>query len=241
MSPYQNQINTDDFRRVGLIALIPADNQTAVTDLLSSTPEDLAARLARSGIGQFDLFVSAIDSRIYLFAFLHFTGSDVETVPRIAAEDPWLAGLSPLLEPHPRANHRVSPWLRLELINVTGPTLPAPPIDQPATRTGLISGLLPDRELTYRTLHQTNWPGIVDQMARSHVRYWVTFLIEFDSDLRLFTYCEYTGTDKAADDARMAGDPVTQRWWTHTEPCLISLDGSGRTWVPMASPLQLRS
>ncbi len=239
MSPYQNQIGSEEFRRVGLLSLIPSANQRAVTEFLNSPPEDLAARLASSGIQQFDLFLSAIDTRIHLFAFLHFAGPDVEAVPQIVAEDPWLSELSPLLESHPRADRPVSPWIRLELINVIGPTRPAAPSDRPATRSGLISGLVADRELTYRTLHQTNWPGIVDQMARSHFRYWVTFLIEFDSDLRLFTYCEYTGTDKAADDARMAGDPVTQRWWTHTEPCLISLDGSGRSWVPMETLLRL--
>lgn len=239
MSPYENQLAHEDFRRVGLIAIVPTENQTAVAEFLSSPPADLTARLAAVGIQQLDLFASAVDSRAYLFAFLHFAGTDFEAVPGIVAADPWLAQISPLLEPHPRADASVSPWLRMELINVCGPTLPAPSNDLPVTRTGFLSGLLPDRELPYRTLHQTNWPGIVDQMARSHIRYWVTFLIEFGADLRLFTYCEYTGTDRAADDALMANDPVTQRWWAHTEPCLISLDGSGRTWVPMDTSLRL--
>jgi len=121
----------------------------------------------------------------------------------------------------------------MELINVIGPTLPSPQPGAPLERAGLVSGLKPDCELTYRTLHQTNWPGVIDQMARSHYRYWVTFLMEFGTDLMLFTYCEYVGTNRSVDDTAMAADPVTQRWWKHTEPCLIPQTPDGGSWTRM--------
>lgn len=35
----------------------------------------------------------------------------------------------------------------------------------------------------------------------------------------LFGYWECHGTDFAADAAKMAADPVTQDWWTPTDPC----------------------
>ncbi|MBT5902090.1 MAG: L-rhamnose mutarotase [Opitutaceae bacterium] len=96
-----------------------------------------------------------------------------------------------------------------------------------------MAGLEPASELQYRTLHQTNWPGVVDQMARSNRRYWVTFLIDFGEQLWLFTYSEYVGDDYAADDAATAADPVTQRWWKFTEPCLIPLTPGGENWTTM--------
>jgi len=36
----------------------------------------------------------------------------------------------------------------------------------------------------------------------------------------LFTYFEYLGDDFAADMARIAADPATQRWWAVCVPCL---------------------
>ena len=35
----------------------------------------------------------------------------------------------------------------------------------------------------------------------------------------LLSYSEYTGSDFAADMAKMASDPATQRWWSLCEPC----------------------
>ena len=70
-------------------------------------------------------------------------------------------------------------------------------------------------------------------MARSNRRYWVTFLIEFGEELWLFTYTEYVGQDMAADNAAMAQDPVTQRWWKHTQPCLKPISEEPGGWTTM--------
>jgi L-rhamnose mutarotase len=238
MSPYENRLANEDFRRVGLIALVRRGSEAALADGIKSTPAAAGARLAAVQVANLNLFMRSIGERTFLFAFLEFRGVDVESVAGTLRGEPWLASLAPYLEPHPRATSQGSPWLRMELMNVLGPTLPAPAADRPIARLGLMSGLKPASELWYRTLHQTNWPGVVDQMGRSHFRYWVTFLIEFGEELFLFTYCEYVGTDKSADDALMAADPVTQRWWKHTEPCLIAL-APGGSWTPMTPLLRV--
>lgn len=52
----------------------------------------------------------------------------------------------------------------------------------------------------------------------------------------LFAYYEYTGADHAADMARIAQDPVTREWWTHTDPCQTPFGrgaGPGETWRDM--------
>ncbi|MFZ8521076.1 L-rhamnose mutarotase, partial [Staphylococcus aureus] len=43
----------------------------------------------------------------------------------------------------------------------------------------------------------------------------------------LFGYYEYVGDDLAADDAKMAADPVTQEWWALTGPCQVPFDDVG--------------
>jgi len=58
-------------------------------------------------------------------------------------------------------------------------------------------------------------------------------MIEWGDTLYLLTHVEYLGSDKAADDVLMAADPVTQRWWTHTQPCLYSLIEGEGVWVSM--------
>jgi L-rhamnose mutarotase len=35
---------------------------------------------------------------------------------------------------------------------------------------------------------------------------------------RLFSYFEYHGTDFEADMAKMAADPLTQKWWDTVKP-----------------------
>ena len=40
-----------------------------------------------------------------------------------------------------------------------------------------------------------------------------------DGQHYLFSYFEYVGSDFAADMAKMAADPTTQRWWAFCKPC----------------------
>jgi L-rhamnose mutarotase len=44
------------------------------------------------------------------------------------------------------------------------------------------------------------------------------------------------GDDHAADIARMVEDPVTHKWWTHTDPCQVRIAeerNPGGTWQPI--------
>ena len=41
----------------------------------------------------------------------------------------------------------------------------------------------------------------------------------FIEDDVVFGYFEYVGQDYEADMAKMAADPTTQDWWSHTRPC----------------------
>ena len=51
----------------------------------------------------------------------------------------------------------------------------------------------------------------------------------------LYSYFEYYGTDYAADMAKMAADPATQRWWALMKPMQepVATRRVGEWWADM--------
>lgn len=98
-------------------------------------------------------------------------------------------------------------------------------------RYGMVIRLRPERREEYLRLHSAVWPAVEQTMLDANMR---NFSIFLHGDL-LFGYYEYIGDDHEADQARIAADPETQRWWTFTDPCQESLapEGSGHWWAPM--------
>jgi L-rhamnose mutarotase len=90
--------------------------------------------------------------------------------------------------------------------------------------------LRPEKEAEYRALHEAVWPSVLATLRAANVTNYSIFL----RDDLLFSYLEYTGDDYAADTARIAADPETQRWWTLTDPCQQPLDtaAEGERWAP---------
>ncbi len=82
-------------------------------------------------------------------------------------------------------------------------------------RHGLVVNVVPDRREEYLRLHSGVWPRIEQILRDCHVTNYTIFVL----DDTLFAYYEYAGDDHAADMARIAEDPVTHEWWTHTDPC----------------------
>ncbi len=90
--------------------------------------------------------------------------------------------------------------------------------------------LRPEKEAEYRALHGAVWPSVLATLRAANVTNYSIFL----RDGLLFSYLEYTGDDYAADTARIAADPETQRWWTLTDLCQQPLDtaAEGERWAP---------
>ena len=87
-------------------------------------------------------------------------------------------------------------------------------------RYGSVIGLRPEGEARYRELH-----------AASHIRNYSIF----ERDGMLFSYFEYVGDDFDGDMAAIAADPVTQEWWTHTDPLQekVPTAAPDEHWAPM--------
>jgi L-rhamnose mutarotase len=81
-------------------------------------------------------------------------------------------------------------------------------------RVGQVIRVRPDAIEAYERLHADAWPGVLATLRAANIRNYSIFR----HDDVLFAYYEYVGDDYAADLARIAADPVTQAWWTLTDP-----------------------
>ena len=107
-----------------------------------------------------------------------------------------------------------------------------------AQRYGILTRLRPERREEYLRLHAAVWPSVERMLLEANIRNFTIFL----HDDLLFGYYEYFGDDHEADQARIAADPETQRWWTLTDPCQESPDpGSGTPWASMREIWHLTS
>jgi L-rhamnose mutarotase len=77
-----------------------------------------------------------------------------------------------------------------------------------------IIGVKPEAIAEYKRLHAAVWPSVLATIHDCNIRNYSIFLRENT----LFAYFEYIGNDYAADMAKMAADPETQKWWTFTDP-----------------------
>ncbi len=110
---------------------------------------------------------------------------------------------------------------------------------------GSIIGLRPEWVERYRVLHEHVFPGVLERLARSHIRNYSIFLGLARDDagagpagpaLTLFSHLEYTGADHAADMAAIAGDETTKQWWTLTDPMQVPLPerAEGDRWAALS-------
>ena len=75
-------------------------------------------------------------------------------------------------------------------------------------RYGSVIALRPDKIEEYKKLHAAVWPDVLKMIKQCHIRNYSIYLRRLpDGRHYLFSYFEYTGSDFAADMAKMAADP----------------------------------
>ena len=106
-------------------------------------------------------------------------------------------------------------------------------------RMGFVLGLKPEKVAEYRELHAAVWPGVLKMIAECGIRNYSIYLKEPEN--LLFSYFEYVGTDFAADQAKMAADPMTQKWWSVCMPCQepLATRKEGEWWAEMEEVFHL--
>ncbi|WP_299471935.1 L-rhamnose mutarotase [uncultured Roseibium sp.] len=106
-------------------------------------------------------------------------------------------------------------------------------------RMGMMIGLEAKKVAEYKKLHADVWPGVLKMISDCNIRNYSIYLKEPEN--LLFGYWEYHGDDFAADAAKMAADPETQRWWDVCMPCQVPLDTrkDGEWWAMMEEVFHL--
>lgn len=240
LSPTDNYRQHIEERRTGELAYLAKD--TSIEDVKKAFEDNRAAikKSARKNkVSNLTVFaLEDVNGKNLLLAHRYdpTTGK-----PSMMA---WPEDVRKTLAPHEHANRRrdgEKTFLDMELIC----HLPCAADQKPTgeiQRIGLVTELRPEMEEKYRTLHQTVWPAVIDQISRSKLRHWTTWCTQIGDKLYLIAYCEYIGTDKDADDADMASDPTTLRWWKITDACqkpLPQQEGKGGTWSGMTPVFHL--
>ena len=104
-------------------------------------------------------------------------------------------------------------------------------MDKQVKRYSWVIKVKPEKLEYYRELHANPWPDVNNMIKECNIQ---NYSIYFRDGL-LFSYLEYTGADFKADMAKMAADPMTQKWWKETDPCQEPVDSAeeGVWWADM--------
>ncbi|UCF17088.1 MAG: L-rhamnose mutarotase [Phycisphaerales bacterium] len=109
-------------------------------------------------------------------------------------------------------------------------------MQQKAQRYGMVLGVKTEKLDDYKKLHAAVWPDVLKMIEQCNIRNYSIYVHQLDDGrYYLFSYFEYYGDDFKADMAKMAADPVTQKWWEHCEPCQVPVKNrkEGEWWANM--------
>jgi L-rhamnose mutarotase len=81
-------------------------------------------------------------------------------------------------------------------------------------RHGSVIRVRPEKLEEYKAYHVRVWPEVLAMIRQCNIRNYSIY----HKDGYLFGYFEYHGNDFAADMAKMAADPTTQKWWAIMQP-----------------------
>lgn len=104
-------------------------------------------------------------------------------------------------------------------------------------RYGQIIGVKPEHFEEYKKYHAAVWPEVLDMITACNIRNYTIF----HKDGQLFACFEYHGENFAGDMAKMAADPMTQKWWSVMEPMQQPVENreKGEWWANMEEVFHL--
>ena len=216
---------------------IKADQVAACKKLFAAVPAEVEASFKAIHIRNLTCYLKEFDGKHYLFAYCEYDGKDVardiHSLDANPAMQAWDNSLTAL-----QAGSSVGTGLTgdLEEVFFTEGAAAVVPTPEKYVRTGMITGLKPEKEAEYRTLHATTWPGVLNGISDCNYRDFSIRLVELDSHLFLIGYLEYVGKDPDADAAAGKALSVNKRWWKFTDACQLPLPAAtakGELWDGM--------
>jgi L-rhamnose mutarotase len=218
------------------IVEIQAGKLDACRKLFAAFPEELAELYRAARHRNVTSYLKELGGKSYLITFFEYVGNDyagdVARLEKKEAMKNWRKALAEVLaSPQP-----LQAGENIEEVFYTEGAANVVPTPEKYTRTGMITGLKPEKEAEYRSLHATAWPGVLKGIKDSHYRNFTIRLVELDGGLYLIGYLEYVGKDAAADAAAAQALPVNKRWWKFTDACqkpLPAAAAKGELWDGM--------
>ncbi|MEO5715157.1 MAG: L-rhamnose mutarotase [Luteolibacter sp.] len=219
-------------RRHTSIVEIKTGRMDACRKLFAAVPEEVGALYHRVRIRNMTRYLKELGGKPYLITYFEYVGSDFAgDIARIEAAEAmknWRKSVEELLvSPQARV------WEDVEEVFYTEGAAGVLPVPEKYARIGMITGLKPEKEAEYRTLHATTWPGVLKGIRDCNYRNFTIRLAEVDGNLFLIGYLEYVGRDPAADAAAGKALPVNKRWWKFTDACqkpLPAAEAKGEIW-----------
>ncbi|MBU2867639.1 L-rhamnose mutarotase [Pacificibacter marinus] len=101
-------------------------------------------------------------------------------------------------------------------------------------RIGSAVGIRPEHVEPYRKLHQNVWPEVKQSLAERNIQNYSIFYLEQLNVM--FSYSEYTGTDRDADNRKQQEDPRVQEWLQtcrQYQTPLLNGRNMGKVWQPL--------
>jgi L-rhamnose mutarotase len=230
-SPYENRLMSGETTHVALMAAAEEGKAAELETALKSLTEKKAVKaFGKADISNIGIFSKELQGKHWFMVYFDYDGENYLKAVNAFESTGAARKLAPLLEPHPRAARYGNGWLQLEWMNFIRASQKA---GKAADRLAMVTRIKPEKEQEYRTLHQTVWPGVVDQMARGNYRDFSIFFMELGNELYEFFYVEYVGADAGKDAEMNKADPFNQRWWKITDACQDPLPDAKGVWSAM--------
>ncbi len=230
-SAYENYLLSGQQTHVALFAAAKDGQVDALkTALEALNGENEVKAFKKTKISNVSSYTKELKGKTWFLVYFDYDGSTYLDAVKAFESVSAVQSLKPLLAPHPRSKSYGTTWLQLEWINYIHASQKK---GDPAVRLAMATRIKPEKEQEYRALHQTVWPGVVDQMARGNYRNFSIFLVELDDEFYEFFYVEYVGTDATKDGEMNKADPCNQRWWKLTDACQNPLPDADGIWSMM--------
>lgn len=227
-------------KRLACLSEVKPDSVDQCRKLYGNPDPRVRAALKAAHVRNHTVYLKKIEDKTCLYSYLEYGGRDfaadmacLEAKPAVKA---WRSACAACMIPVPKVSNAVNPWVEVEEVFFTDGATEVVPVPAKYARIGMITGLKPEKEAEYRTLHATTWPGVLKGIKDGNLRDFSIGLSEFGGKLYLFGYLEYVGSDSAADDAAGKALPVNKRWWKFTDACQAPLPeaaAKGGIWAGM--------
>lgn len=230
LSPYENLLLSGKQTHVGLLVSAKEDKVADLQTALKMLKEKKATKAFKKvKISNVSAYSKKLQGKTWVMVYFDYDGKTYLEAAKAFESINAVQKMAPLIEAHPRAKKYNNTWLQMEWIAYIHGAKPSKTPDCFA----MVTRIKPEKEKEYRILHQTVWPGVIDQMIRGNYHDFSIFFVEIGDELYEFFHVDYVGTDATKDGEANKADPCTLRWWKLTDPCQDPLPGADGIWSLM--------